>query len=642
MTTASIREDEAPDELDDVLAEIAELIATISSFEDLPGIVERTQAPHSQEEIAARDSPAWLAALINEQGWLNLNSTVTHEHFVRAPMSAAASLFSAMGLSETEARECFGEGPLGPALTSFGAGELVRRLAAADRCAKRCRSLSTPGGSERCQEEWEQAWSEENVDDNAQPTPITAKSDTWSIAELASKADRGQLVLNPTYQRDDVWKLSDRSMLIESILRGIPLPSIVLLEVPRAGKKPAFEVVDGKQRITSILRFIGRHPRAIEKAKELAAKHNEPEFVDSLKHDYRKFVRLWKKHEGQKLSSDVEREFMLPFKLNGGRLRRIESLRGCVGKYFTDIRDVSHTEDSTVEQLFTETVDYRLLVITFSKTDPRQIHDVFQLYNRQGMHLNAEEIRNAVFHDLTLTRAILGAGREAQDVDRLLSGNQQGSQKLRDAVTRIAARLDSATVPSDRYRRTKLFAWVIATVFALRVRSGKFVVMSTAKQIDEMLLKIRDARGDCWEMHAARNTKGLEDLFEALDGAVRVLDEEELFDARFKTGGSGQRWQDLPFVAALGALLIARLTLGEAFDERVAQCAASVDRASTGLKRDRKSQNWTQWRYIGRSICAFLEALNLSHADISSAFQRQFRHDPMVALVSARDQPDPE
>ncbi len=642
MTDVITRDDEASDELDDVLAEVAELLASLSSFEDLPGIVERGHSPHAQEEITAPDSPVWLAVLVNEQGWLNLNGTVAQDHFERDPMSAAQSLFVAMGLAETEAGHCFRKGPLGPVLTPFGAGELAVRLAAAERCAKRCRPLAAPGGSDRCQEEWEQAWSEESASDSAQPTPITAKSETWSIAELAAKADRGQLVLNPTYQRDDVWKVSDRSMLIESILRGIPLPSIVLLEAPRPGRKPAFEVVDGKQRITSILRFIGRHPRAVEKAKELDAKHGNPGFADALRTDYRKFMKLWKKYEGQKLSSDVEREFMFPFKVNGGRLRKIESLRGCAGKYFTDIRDVSHSEDCTVEQLFTETVDYRLLVITFSKTEPRQIHDVFQLYNRQGMHLNAEEIRNAVFHDLALTRAILGAGREAQDVDRLLGNHQQGSQKLRDAVSRIAGRLDGATVPSDRYRRTKLFAWVIATVFALRERSGKFVVMSTAKQIDEMLLRVRDARGDCWEILATRTTRGLEELFESLDDAVRVLDEEELFDERFKTGGSGQRWQDLQFVSALGALLIARLTLGDRFVERVTERAAAIDKASRELKRDKKSQNWTQWRYIGRSICAFLDALNLSHSEVSGAFQRRFQHDPMIALAAARDQPDPE
>jgi hypothetical protein len=187
-----------------------------------------------------------------------------------------------------------------------------------------------------------------------------------------------------------------------------------------------------------------------------------------------------------------------------------------------------------------------------------------------------------------------------------------------------------------------LFAWVIATVFALRVRSGKFVVMSTAKQIDEMLLRIRDARGECWEVLATKNTRGLEDLFEALDDAVRVLDEEELFDERFRTGGSGQRWQDLQFVSALGALLIARLTLDDGFAARITQQAAAIDKASKDLKRDKKSQNWTQWRYIGRSICAFLDALKISHNEVSGAFQRRFRHDPMVALASARDQPDPE
>ncbi|MCE9619749.1 MAG: hypothetical protein K8R92_07545 [Planctomycetes bacterium] len=163
--------------------------------------------------------------------------------------------------------------------------------------------------------------------------------------------------------------------------------------------------------------------------------------------------------------------------------------------------------------------------------------------------------------------------------------------------------------------------------------------MSTAKQIDEMLSLVRDARGvtDSWESLALGKTKGLEDVFGALDDAVRVLDEEELFDAKFQSGGASRKWQDLQFVSALAALLIARLTLDLEFDERIARRKAAINECSKHSKRDPKSQNSTQWRFIGRTACDLLKALDLTHAAVTTAFVRQFKHDPMIALAAARD-----
>lgn len=64
--------------------------------------------------------------------------------------------------------------------------------------------------------------------------------------------DRGELVIDPEFQRNDVWTARQRSELIESVLMGIPLPVIYLFE-SRDGKK---QVVDGRQRITAIIDFL--------------------------------------------------------------------------------------------------------------------------------------------------------------------------------------------------------------------------------------------------------------------------------------------------------------------------------------------------------------------------------------------------
>lgn len=64
--------------------------------------------------------------------------------------------------------------------------------------------------------------------------------------------DRKELILNPDFQRKDVWKGKQRSELIESILMGIPIPIMYLFETADGRK----QVVDGRQRITTIFDFL--------------------------------------------------------------------------------------------------------------------------------------------------------------------------------------------------------------------------------------------------------------------------------------------------------------------------------------------------------------------------------------------------
>ena len=78
----------------------------------------------------------------------------------------------------------------------------------------------------------------------------------YSLFELKRKyenIERPDIILDPKFQRGSVWKKGkQRSELIESILMGIPIPIIYLFET-KDGKK---EVVDGRQRITTLINFL--------------------------------------------------------------------------------------------------------------------------------------------------------------------------------------------------------------------------------------------------------------------------------------------------------------------------------------------------------------------------------------------------
>ena len=81
---------------------------------------------------------------------------------------------------------------------------------------------------------------------------IKVEREQYSIFELKRKYDRGLIVLNPDFQRNDVWKNRQKSELVESVLMGIPLPMFYFAE----NREGQLVVVDGRQRLTSFFKFM--------------------------------------------------------------------------------------------------------------------------------------------------------------------------------------------------------------------------------------------------------------------------------------------------------------------------------------------------------------------------------------------------
>ncbi len=67
----------------------------------------------------------------------------------------------------------------------------------------------------------------------------------------------GQLDLNPAYQRRSVWTLKDRKYFLDTIFRNYPCPAIFLhKEINEEAGRLTYHVVDGKQRLETIIRFV--------------------------------------------------------------------------------------------------------------------------------------------------------------------------------------------------------------------------------------------------------------------------------------------------------------------------------------------------------------------------------------------------
>ena len=67
----------------------------------------------------------------------------------------------------------------------------------------------------------------------------------------------GALEIRPPYQRKPVWVAKQRSSLIETILMGLPVPEVFIQRTTTAKGETTYALVDGQQRIRTVLQFIG-------------------------------------------------------------------------------------------------------------------------------------------------------------------------------------------------------------------------------------------------------------------------------------------------------------------------------------------------------------------------------------------------
>ncbi len=76
---------------------------------------------------------------------------------------------------------------------------------------------------------------------------------SMSINEAVAMYDAGDLDVHPEFQRIFRWSIEQQSKLIESIFLGIPIPPIFVAQRDDG----VWDVIDGVQRLSTILRFMG-------------------------------------------------------------------------------------------------------------------------------------------------------------------------------------------------------------------------------------------------------------------------------------------------------------------------------------------------------------------------------------------------
>ena len=107
---------------------------------------------------------------------------------------------------------------------------------------------------------------------------LSHRPETKTIKDIENLFEDDLLNLEPGFQRQSVWSERDRMKLIDSILRNYPLPAIFLYRREENGQI-IYDVIDGKQRIESILMFMGQMRGRYWLKSQLPAQ-DEPEWID--------------------------------------------------------------------------------------------------------------------------------------------------------------------------------------------------------------------------------------------------------------------------------------------------------------------------------------------------------------------------
>ena len=78
-----------------------------------------------------------------------------------------------------------------------------------------------------------------------------------TVSWFNDKKNDGTLEISPKFQRRAVWLEKERALLLDTLLSQLPFPEIyVHVETNAESGRQSFAVVDGQQRITSILKFV--------------------------------------------------------------------------------------------------------------------------------------------------------------------------------------------------------------------------------------------------------------------------------------------------------------------------------------------------------------------------------------------------
>ena len=124
---------------------------------------------------------------------------------------------------------------------------------------------------------------------------LSLSASDWTVETLFRQIKKGNIEISPGFQRRAVWEEKKKSAFIESLILGIPVPQIVIAQ--RKGARGKYLVLDGKQRLLSIIGFYNneygvRDSELIKEIKGETYENLDEEYKDALDNATIRAVRL--------------------------------------------------------------------------------------------------------------------------------------------------------------------------------------------------------------------------------------------------------------------------------------------------------------------------------------------------------------
>jgi hypothetical protein len=163
---------------------------------------------------------------------------------------------------------------------------------------------------------------EESLDNkSSKMKKMITQSERTNIESIERKVKRGQIVLNPEFQRNYVYTDDRASGIIQSILLNMPLGVIYLAEIDNKNL-----CVDGQQRLTSIIRYVNNEfpLKKLDVMAELNGKYFkdlEDNMIDEI-YDYSMEVTKIKECTDEQVYFLYEKLNVGSVKLNEQEIRR--------------------------------------------------------------------------------------------------------------------------------------------------------------------------------------------------------------------------------------------------------------------------------------------------------------------------------
>ncbi|QIB51795.1 DUF262 domain-containing protein [Pseudomonas sp. OIL-1] len=154
------------------------------------------------------------------------------------------------------------------------------------------------------------------------------------------ETDKSELFV-PDYQRELVWSEEQQSRFIESIFLNLPIPYLYVADVTEGEDEGRIEIVDGSQRIRTLVRFISNEFR-LDKLKMLPML-NGFTFKDfSISRQLRFKRKTMRMIELIEVDEEARRQLFDRLNTGGTRLKDMEQRFGSQGGPFTDfVREVA-------------------------------------------------------------------------------------------------------------------------------------------------------------------------------------------------------------------------------------------------------------------------------------------------------------